>query len=181
MKVISYFSTFFHDLFYNDWKPTKDQKYTDGQPMYLIDNGKINDRGEKDLYFNESRRLVRVKCLNLAVGTAVAYSGLTVYKIIELLSLSHFWKKIEYAPLATHNARKDAAIRDLKFIVKSPIYIVGLTLAAILGLISPYDARKLYASLEKEMNDGFALLAPCFQPYPTCHLFGGDPNARGAW
>lgn len=62
---------------------------------------------------------------------------------------------------------------DALRIIASPIAIAGLELAAIYGIIRPYDGRKLYASIERAEYRNF-ILVPCFQPDPTSHALGGD-------
>lgn len=65
-------------------------------------------------------------------------------------------------------------------ILVTPLSIIGLELAAIYGLFRPYDGRKLYASLEREIYGDF-VLAPCFQPDPQYHALGGDINQKNAF
>lgn len=69
---------------------------------------------------------------------------------------------------------------DLLRIVAVPISLVGLELAALYGILSPYDGRKLYASIERLTYEKY-ILAPCFQPDPQSHLFGGDRNKQNAF
>ncbi|QLH34795.1 MAG: hypothetical protein HWD61_00545 [Parachlamydiaceae bacterium] len=53
-------------------------------------------------------------------------------------------------------------------------------MSAFYGIIRPYDGRKLHANLETAFY-GRPILAPCFQPNPKEHLFGGDINDPFAW
>ena len=62
----------------------------------------------------------------------------------------------------------------------APIFYVGLELSAIYGLVLPYDGGKLYATFER-CAFGTHKLAPCFQPHPTEHLFGGDIDEPDSW
>ncbi|MBS4171388.1 hypothetical protein NEOC95_002136 [Neochlamydia sp. AcF95] len=62
----------------------------------------------------------------------------------------------------------------------TPVALVGLELAAIYGIFTPYNGRKLYASIERAQYGKFTL-APCFQPGPTCHASGGNPQKRDAF
>jgi hypothetical protein len=67
------------------------------------------------------------------------------YRILKLVTLSHFWMPQEGT--YSFKARlKDAGI-DLLRIVATPVALVGLELAAIYGTFNPYDGRKLYARL----------------------------------
>lgn len=69
---------------------------------------------------------------------------------------------------------------DLLRIVATPISLIGLELSAIYGIFNPFDGRKLYASFERATY-GKHILAPCFQPDPEKHLFGGDMSQKDAW
>ena len=77
------------------------------------------------------------------------------------------------------NKLADAGKDSLR-IVAAPFSILGLELAALYGLIRPYDGRKMYATIERAMY-GNPILAPCFQPEPERHAFGGDINERNAF
>lgn len=79
------------------------------------------------------------------------------------MTLSHFWIKREGEEKYNFKARLIEAGKDLLRIVASPIAIIGLELAAIYGLMRPYDGRKLYATFERAIY-GNALIPPCFQP-----------------
>lgn len=98
--------------------------------------------------------------------------------MFKLISLSHFWvKKSEKCDFKSR--LKDAG-KDFLRIIAQPVTLVGLELAAIYGLFRPYDGRKLYASFERAAY-GDSILAPCFQPDPEKHLFGGNMNKRDAY
>ena len=102
------------------------------------------------------------------------------FRILKLATLSHLWIRKAGEDKYNFKARvKDAAV-DLLKVAIHPIVIVGLELAAIYGVFRPYDGRKLYASLERAQY-GHCVLAPCFQPDPRRHLFGGDINKRDVY
>ena len=60
------------------------------------------------------------------------------------------------------------------------IVYVDLLLAAVYGLALPNNGKKLYATLERFAFGDF-VLAPCFQPRATSHLFGGDIEEEDQW
>lgn len=143
-----------------------------GQPMYLIDN----TTGRR--YLNESKTIVRIKCFLLTLGTPLAHPFVSIiniaYRILKLISLSHFWiEKKNEEKKYNFKARSADAGYDLLRIFATPVSIVCLELAALYGCFRPYDGRKLYASLERATYGNY-ILAPCFQPDPKRHLFGGD-------
>lgn len=70
--------------------------------------------------------------------------------------------------------------QDILRIIATPFSILGLELAAIYGMFRPYDGRKLYGSIERATY-GKAILAPCFQPNPTSHAFGGSTDQKDAF
>lgn len=172
----------------NTWRPDSEgPKWDDGRrnkdaPKYLIDE----TTGNK--YWNETKKIVRSKCFLLTLGTPfiqpIALLINAANKIVKLVSFYHFWKEIPLSDVFTNLTqviRIGDTIEDLLRVAITPIAFVGLELAAIYGLFSPYDGRKLYASIEKAMYDDSFNLAPCFQPNPTCHLFCGNPQKRNAF
>ncbi len=151
----------------NNWEPDRkgpswlnfDSEAPD-VPAYLTDQS----TGRR--YWNESLPVVSFKCLLLAVGTPIVHTIAAVIsavcRIFIILSLS-----------------EDAGEHALKLLA-TPFAVVGLELAAIYGIFNPYDGRKLYASIERALYSQH-LLAPCFQPDPKSHLFGGNINQRNAF
>lgn len=151
--------------------------YNDFNPKYIIDES----TGRR--YWNESKGIVRFKCALLTVGTPLIHPLTSVVtgvglSALRVLSLSHFWAP--YDINASFSEKLVNMSTDLLKIVIWPLFLLALELSAIYGLISPYNGRKLYASLERAYYDG-AVLAPCFQPDPTRHAFGGDPTKRNAF
>jgi hypothetical protein len=127
------------------------------KPKYLID---VNTGKE---YLNEPESLVRLKCAELAVLTPIVHTVIAVcsmaFKILRLVSLYHFWADT-HQPLKNRVA--DAGDNLLRTVIALP-GVVALELAALYGLFySPYDGRKLYANLEREVF-GKITIAPCFR------------------
>lgn len=163
----------------NSWKPDLDgPKYRDGTAQHLIDQ----TTGRK--YLNESKGTVRFKCFLLTLGTPIVHALASVvnmaYRIVKLVSFSHFWIPKDGEKSYNFKRRLKEAGTDLLRVVTQPIAFAGLELAAIYGLFSPYDGRKLYASIERAQYGHF-ILAPCFQPDAEEHLLGGDINERDAF
>lgn len=163
----------------NTWQPDLDGlKWRDGDPQHLIDMS----TGRK--YWNESKDCVRSKCFLLTLGTPIVHSGASLvniaFRILKLVSFSHFWIVKEGEKSYSFKERLKDAGQDLLRIITAPIAFVGLELAAIYGMISPYNGRKLYASIERAQYGNF-ILAPCFQPDPRYHALGGDPQQRNAF
>lgn len=151
--------------------------YDDFEPEYIIDES----TGRR--YWNESKGIVRFKSALLALGTPFIQpltSGVAgvAFSALKVLSLSHFWAPNDIND--SLSTRLADMFVDLLKIVLWPIFLLSLELSAIYGLFSPYDGRKLYASLERVYYGG-AVLAPCFQPDPTRHAFYGDPTKRNAF
>lgn len=144
-----------------------------GQPKFLIDET-TNRR-----YLNESKEVVSFKCFLVMLGTPLAHplaSCVNIpYRIGKLVTCSHFWmgKDDETITGYRFKARVADAGKDVLRIVATPISIVGLEFASVYGLFRPYDGRKLYASIERATYGHF-ILAPCFQPDPKYHVFGGN-------
>lgn len=169
----------------NTWEPDLEgEKYEcccrkhKGQPKFIVDQA-TNRR-----YLNESRGVVRFKCFLLTLGTPFVHPIASIVnvglRILKLATLSHFWSKEVGYTEYNFKARLAEAGKDLLSIVAAPFSILGLELAAIYGIFLPYDGRKLYASLERATYGSF-ILAPCFQPNPKYHAFGGDINKRNVF
>ena len=164
----------------NSWKPDINGPKWRGskEPMYLIDE--TTDRR----YWNESEGCVGFKCFLLTFGTPFVHPFSLIvnmaYRILKLVTFSHFWVDKEGETKYDFKARLADAGKDLLKIVVTPLSLVGLELAAIYGIFSPYDGRKLYASIERATYGG-CILAPCFQPDPKYHALGGDPTQQNAF
>ena len=160
----------------NIWKV--DEAGEKGVAEYIIDKS----TGRK--YGNEPKELIREKCILLTLGTPIVHSIASVvnmaYRIVKLVSLSHFWRPREGEESYNFKARLKDAGKDLARVVMQPFALIGLELAAVYGVFRPLDGRKLYASIER-VQYGDYVLAPCFQPDPEKHLFGGNINDRGTW
>lgn len=167
----------------NSWKVDENgARYSccadhDSQAMFLI------DQTTQRRYLNESKGVVRFKCFLLSLGTPFVHSIASLanvaYRVAKLISLSHFWMPNK-AQKYNFNARLLDAGKDLLRVVAQPLSFVALELASLYGGFRPYDGRKLYATIERATYGSF-VLAPCFQPEPTSHAFGGDLNKRNAF
>lgn len=153
------------------WSDTK-------EPAYLIDES----TGRQ--YWNESKKTVRIKSLLLTFGTPFVHGFASVWniarRIINLVTFYHFWTPKEGQKSYNFIKRLKDAGDDLLKIATQPLALIGLELAAIYGIFNPYDGRKLYATIERAQYGTF-LLAPCFQPNPKQHAFGGDPTKQNAY
>lgn len=168
----------------NNWMPDfKGEKYTccskhTEDPLFIIDES-TNRR-----YSNESQHVTGLKCFLLTLGTPVVHSiGSLVnliYRIAKLITLSHFWIMQGEGQNNSFKARLGEAGEDLLRLVATPFAPLGLELAALYGTIRPYDGRKLYASIERGIY-GNSILAPCFQPDPKYHAFGGEMGDKDAF
>lgn len=164
----------------NHWKPDFDgpRWWRTKEPQFIIDLS-TNRR-----YLNEDSNIVRFKSFLLTIGTPFVHSIATIVNIacktLKIATLSHFWiEKDEGLSYSLKNRIIDMGI-DISRIATAPIALIGLELAAIYGVLKPYDGRKLYATIERAEYGNF-ILAPCFQPDPSRHAFGGDINQKNAF
>lgn len=152
--------------------------YYSGEPLFL------KDASTGRHYLNETKTVVGFKCFLLALGTPFVHpitACITIaFRILKLITLAHFWITREDEKNYNFSGRLLHATKDFLRIVAAPLMLVGFELSALYGLIRPYDGRKLYASLERTLY-GSWILAPCFQPKPTSHAFGGDLYCRNAF
>jgi xanthosine utilization system XapX-like protein len=178
-----------------------DMKLKDFQPLFngwevadpkqgLWDNSNesrfIVDKPTGRLYTNESKNVVRFKCFWITLGNPLVHVVASfinvVYRIVLLITFSHFRGDKKDAnnkiiPNYPFKARLIDAGIDLLRIKSTPLSLIALPLASLFGLLRPYDGRKLYASIERAIY-GRPILAPCFQPNPTHHFFGGKITAK---
>lgn len=176
-----------HFYLYNNWAEDKRTAYEiakDRKPFW------VNDLSTGDQYINEDLSLIRFKCFLLTLGTPIIHTIRALAQILlrlaELISCYDFWKSNDEvnadikdkkeAPGYQLSKRCLQAGNRLFDVFFAPLAVVLLEFAAIYGLIMPRDGRKLFASLER-FTYGDYVLAPCFQPYPDHHLFGGDIEA----
>lgn len=135
---------------------------SNNEPIYLI------DQTTGRAYWNESKTCVAIKCGLLAIATPFGHT------VASAINVGIRLKRI------ISGTSKEPGM-DLARIVATPIGIVGLELAAFYGVIgNPYDARKIYGSGERFLY-GRDVFAPCFQPDPKAHFFGGDPSKKNAF
>lgn len=111
----------------------------------------IIDPITQDRYLNDPSWLVTFKCFALTLASPLCHAlALPLSGAYRCLSLCKGTQK--------NNIEKTIAL-----IVATPLLYVGLCFSSIYGIFSPYNGRKLYATLERVAYEG-AVLAPCFQP-----------------
>jgi len=147
-------------------------------PKYIIDTA----TGRR--YLNESRRVIRIKCAIIALGTPFIHipCGVLnmVVRIAKLFTGYHFWPLKQNAPVKgfTNNCLEFS--KDELRIITQPFSIIGLQIASFYGIFNPYDGRKLYATIERAQYE-IPLLAPCFQPEAEKHLLGGNIDIQNTF
>jgi hypothetical protein len=137
----------------------------------------IIDKTTGKRYLNDKNWITRLKCALLVVGNFFAHSYMIIGPIfmcfLRLITCYHLYK-FEEENITTAERVLNCGLNLLKLLML-PLVPVFLELAALYGLFCPNEGRKLYSSFEK-FAYGRSLLAPCFQPNPEGHAFGGDIN-----
>lgn len=147
--------------------------FEDGTPLF------ITDTLTKKHYLNENSSVIRTKCFLLSVGTPIIHLIMGIarsaFKLLEVISILMQGKHF------TLKERLHMCKTPLIEAVTSFLAPFFLELAALYGLVlSPHNGRKLYASFENLFYGNF-ILAPCFQPAPERHFFGGSLAERNAF
>ena len=181
MFLVNYFGFCIMSVSLNDFYPLNSWKIPEESPTFI--NGEkcyIQDQTTGRLYLNDTKQIVRVKCALLTLGTPIVHTAAAiinlVVRVFKVISLQHFWGIGSKA--FNLKAQIQDFSEDLIRIVATPLFV---QLSAIYGILNPYDGRKLYASLERfYYNDSFNL-APCFQPDPLKHFFGGNMDTQNAF
>ncbi len=144
----------------------------------------ILDETSKHYYLNDSRFVIRFKLFLLATFCVpIIHVSFAAIQIIAsmfkmLLNLSKILTDRENSSLHAYNA-----LKDLIKIILAPLLVIALEISAIIGLIFPLNARKIFGSIERFMVNEFeahscynktiiqeeilenkGLSAPCFQP-----------------
>ena len=169
--------TLLHFKVWSKFKPDSSlyaEGWGDGTPQYLVDQ----DTGDK--YLNEDTGLIRFKCFLLILGSPLVHTIAALFHTtLKLLNLFDDILVSIYA-LWMNQKFSTCLLQDFFLLILSPTAPVILTFAALYGVFFPHNGRKFYASIERLLYGGF-LLAPCFQPEPEEHLFGGNILEKNAW
>lgn len=143
-------------------------------PKYVLDI----DAGK--FYWNEYKSTIRLKSFLLAlpgflnnITCTIAAISIQILKIISLYSLIDSF--LISRTFEIINPLIDLA-NDCVRLIALPIYLIGIELSAIYGILMPYDGRKLYTFFEKAIY-GKAII-PCFMAYdePTGESKDLDQN-----
>ncbi len=166
-----------------EWKESKDkEKWADCDvPKWIY------DPTAQRIYLNDSKGVVRFKCLALAAASPLVHPVASLFAqciaLAKIVSFYPFWCE---DLLEVDSNGKDFSIRITRYFVEvirlifAPLVVLMLCSSALYGIYAPYDGRKLYASWERFLYGG-SLLAPCFQPDANSHLFRGDKDKSGQW
>lgn len=152
-----------------------------------------------EIYCKDSKDIVIQKCAAVFLATFLAQAiGLSLNllnRIGKIVSFAPIWNPTQ--EIYSFTARLSDWGKDLFRVASTPLIFVGMLFSALYGmLVSPYDGRKLYGSLERLAYSGgyqffsicagakdphLFLLAPCFQPEPRTHLGGGVIGQANVW
>jgi hypothetical protein len=135
--------------------------YSDPKDFYILprhftvcnqwtSNDKFIEDEWGDRYLNEPIEIIRCKCF-LLLFSAPLHLVQFIYHVGKMIQ--------EQSPL----------IQKITRLILTPLTLLAMTFAALYGLFSPWDGRKLYSTLERfHYHDGL-FLAPCFQPSSDYH------------
>lgn len=126
---------------YGSWEnATVSIRHRDGTPeaRFEIINTNTNER-----YLQEPQWLISVKCAALALMILPVYSF--VYNALHLIRL----------PIATLlHLSPTILCKEIWTLVRFPLYVVGLELAAIYGIFSPLNGRAMFGRIESALHAG---------------------------
>lgn len=169
------------------WK--EGPKYSNGRPQFLL------NKVTNEPFLNESHDCISKKMLLIFLGyvipvvplfyvlTSVSYlvshtfsllsrsCTLLSNAVLNLARINEVKPSDFYRDLYSMIDSSKNLANDIVRIVKLPFILLGFLGIAIVGLDSPYEARAWYGALERNTFDGHYVLAPCFQSFPTMHLF----------
>ncbi len=131
----------------------------------------IEDVKTGELYVNDSRFTVAVKCAGIALGTPFYAFGKICWYLVKtpidmgVIALDAISKIFSHVCLGRLYEASSEAQRSfiqmaqtlgtgLFEVVKAPLFALGCELTAIYGLFKPYHARKFEAIIEKAWQQG---------------------------
>ncbi|MBS0585374.1 MAG: hypothetical protein JSR76_03615 [Verrucomicrobia bacterium] len=163
---------------FKDFQPSGWTVVSDGDKYEGIEIPKWirNDvTGKK--YLNEKESTIRAKCAVFVIGTPVLHALYSISLVAETGAQIIRRFAIAKAPLKVKLLNTG---KELLRVALLPIAIVGLTLAAAIGVFNPRYGRQLYGSIEGVIYK-MGKAAPCFAPNARAHGAGGPIGRRGAW
>lgn len=105
------------------------------------------------LYKKEGKGKMRAKSFGLALAGPIAHLALSVaniaYRALKVVSFYNFWKGLGNGQPYNFKARLAETGKDLLRIVATPFAYIALELAAIEGIFSPMNGRKVYNAIEE--------------------------------
>jgi hypothetical protein len=132
----------------------------------------ILDSKTGDLYLDETKATVAMKSYGIFLGAPI-YAGLVIMGNLMHIALdvaSIAWRVLsEFGETWKSKGALDALLSvvfavvwempksvalNIWGVVRTPMYAVGVMLAAAWGVVSPYEGRKMVGKIEKEWHDG---------------------------
>lgn len=127
-------------------------EYTPWQHQNEI-NKSVKDPLTDELYLNDSRNTIRLKCFLLAIAVPIVYSCLVIasiiWSIIIVLIIFGMWC------CNNNNARDDSISFEILKLLLVPLLLIAAEVTVILGLIFPLNARKIFGSIERLFIDNY--------------------------
>jgi len=153
-----------HPLSYNHFFPLsrfKEEPFDKCNPK----RARIVDTLTGDRFNNDDRSTIRVKCLLLSLTVPVLHTIAALIDILDKLCLfiKTLRKLITYEDEEPIMKKVADLMKIIVQIILVPVCVILLELAALYGLVCPYNGRKLFANLER-FRYGSDAFAPCFQP-----------------
>lgn len=135
----------------------------------------VADSRTNRLFWNESKFIVWIKMVGFScLITPIFHTGALIYGIVK--KIFNLCTGYRYEEGRQFTAK--AVGKDILWIVATPLMLAGLELAAVYGLITPWNGRKLYGNLERAIfGEGFfCCMAPNDKYYYSDPSAQIDPN-----
>lgn len=162
------------------WQNEYTVQSTQKEVLYRV----IEDETTNLLYLNDPKNLIRFKCFLLAtIGVPVIHVILCALQTaVNVLNIFLDILKIILNGRENLSENLGNLTLNLFKLILAPLLVIALEITAVLGLLFPLNARKIYSSIERAMtNDLFevhtyfnkkthknvhgnkSVAAPCFQ------------------
>lgn len=152
---------------FNSWSNPLKVHLNESEGSWVVDST------TKRLFCNDSKCEVWVKLVGISILVSpIMHPILLVYGIAK--RVFNIFTGYYFESEKTFTAK--SVVKDLLWIVATPLFLLGFELAAIYGVISfsPYNGRKLYGNMERAVY-GEGIL-PCMKPNDKYYYSPDSPN-----
>jgi hypothetical protein len=153
----------------DDWKKVKVEKVSrakDQNSSTKVERNYILHKASGDLYLDESKSVIRVKCVCIALASFAYIALRTSFHVSRLILDTAYIAKNFFSEKFKHQQEDKTlahrhimqalacAKKNMTFIAKAPLYAVGMQFGSLFGVVHPLLGRRWIAQIESFYHDG---------------------------